>query len=282
MDARTQGGSKTVEAKLNYLTPMTERPFSYRYPPPEGMPQTNISHTPYALSIADGRPQAAEFTVDREGFQLVEEPTAVKNFFDEAEVRSVYYGEVEALLKRVTGAEKVVIFDHTLRSAPRAKESKGVREPVRAVHNDYTELSGPQRVRDLLPPAEAEQRLHARFAEINVWRPISEPVEEAPIAICDARSIASEDLVASDLRYRDRNGEIYQARFSPNHRWYYFPQMLRNEALLLKCYDSEKGGGARFTIHTAFDDPTSPSNPKPRESIEVRALLFFPAADRAR
>lgn len=278
MDAQTQTGTKTVQAKLNYLTPMAERPFSYRYPPPPGMPQTNIRHTPYPLSVTDARARASEFTLDREGFMLVEEPTAVRDFFDDGEVRTAYYPEVEALLKRVTGGNKVVIFDHTVRSAPKAKEGHGVREPVRTVHNDYTALSGPQRVRDLLPPAEAKLLLQSRFAEINVWRPISEPVEEAPIAICDARTIAPEDLIASDLRYRDRNGEIYQARFSPNHRWYYFPRMRRNEALLLKCYDSEVDGRARFTIHTAFDDPASPPNARPRESIEVRALVFFPAA----
>ena len=116
-----------------------------------------------------------------------------------------------------------------------------------------------------------------RFAVINVWRPISGPVQESPIAVCDARSIAQSDWVESDLKYRDRTGEVYSITFNPHHRWFYFPQMQRDEAILLKCYDSKDDGRARFTAHTAFDDPTSPPDAPARESIETRTLVFFEA-----
>ncbi len=125
------------------------------------------------------------------------------------------------------------------------------------VHNDYTAKSGPRRVTDHLPPAEAEERLRHRFAEINVWRPIRGPIESTPLAVCDAGSIDPVDFVASDLIYRDKVGETYRFKFNPNHRWYYFPLLQRNEAILLKCYDSKEDGRARFTAHTAFEDPAA-------------------------
>jgi hypothetical protein len=135
-------------------------------------------------------------------------------------------------------------------------------------------------VRDHLPAAEVEELLKRRFAEINVWRPIRGPVESEPLAICDARSIDPQDVVASDLVYRDKIGETYSFRYNPNHRWSYFPRQEKNEVILLKCYDSKEDGGARFTAHTAFQDPNTAPDAAPRESIEVRALVFWPAEDR--
>jgi len=167
------------------------------------------------------------------------------------------------------------VFDHNVRCGPMAKEGKnGAREPVRFAHNDYTATSGPQRVRDLAGD-EAEALLKNRVVFINVWRPIRGPVEEAPLAVCDAQSMRPADFVPTDLKYQDRTGEVYSVAFSPEHRWLYFPRMERDEALLLKCYDSSVDGRARWTAHTAFDDPTSPPAAAPRESIEARTIAFF-------
>jgi hypothetical protein len=199
----------------------------------------------------------------------------VRDFFDEAELKATYYCEVEELVKRETGASKVLVFDHTVRAGDRAVE-RGYRQPVMSVHNDYTEKSGPQRVRDLLPTAEAEQRLKKRFAEYNVWRNIAaEPIESTPLGFVDAESIAPRDLAVCNLVYSDRVGEIYQGVYNADHQWHYFPAMTRDEAILIKCYDSEKDGRARFSLHSAFNDPTSPTNARPRQSIEVRTLAFF-------
>jgi len=142
------------------------------------------------------------------------------------------------------------------------------------VHNDYTEWSGPQRVRDLLPD-EAEALLKRRFAIVQVWRPIRHPVETHPLAICDARSLSPKDLVISERRYPNRVGQTYAITYNPDHHWYWFPLMRRDEALVFKVYDSLQDGRARWTAHTAFDDPTSPPNARPRESIEIRTLAFF-------
>jgi hypothetical protein len=144
---------------------------------------------------------------------------------------------------------------------------------VMRVHNDYTEASGPQRVRDLMG-AEADALLAHRFAFLNVWRPIRGPLLDQPLALCDAASAAPSDFVRSEQRYEGRTGEIYVMRWSPRHRWLYAPAMQEDEALVFKCYDSARAT-ARFVAHTAFDDPTTPADAPPRESIEMRTIAFF-------
>ena len=156
-----------------------------------------------------------------------------------------------------------------------AQQQLGVREPVRVTHNDYTDKSGPQRVKDVLGPNEAATRLQSRFAFYNVWRPINGPVEAMPLAVCDAGSLSPGDLVPSDLVYSDRVGEIYHVAHNPMQRWSYFPGMTSAEVILFKCYDSKTDGRARFTPHSAFKDPSTAPNAPPRESIEVRTVAFF-------
>jgi len=264
-----------VEAPLNYLDVTAEKPVTYMYKTEPGTPQRTYQNVKHTMVILDGRSINEHLTLDGQGFALVHHPTAVVNFYDEAEVRAVYYPEVERLVKQATGAARVLVFDHNVRCGPMAKEGlNGTREPVRFAHNDYTLKSGPQRVRDLMGD-EAEALLKNRFEFINVWRPIRGPVEEAPLAVCDAQSMRLADFVPTDLKYRDRTGEVYSVAFNPEHRWFYFPRMQRDEALLLKCYDSSVDGRARWTAHTAFDDPTSPPNAAPRESIEARTIVFF-------
>ncbi len=272
--ARVTGVSEYVEAPLTYLADAKVKPVTYNPPPGTGLVRREGNYGSFPTRIANARPIAGDLSLDREGFLLARHDTEVKDFYDEAEVRQTYYPEIERLVARATGAAKVIVFDHTVRTAERAVE-RGYRAPVQMVHNDYTERSGPQRVRDLLPAEEAEQRLRRRFVEINVWRPIRGPVEAWPLALADASSVAPADLVTCDLIYADRTGEIYYGVHSAKHRWYYFPRMQRNEAVLIKCYDSKTDGRARFSLHTAFDDPTTPANAPPRESIEIRTLAFF-------
>ena len=226
------------------------------------------------MPIVDGRTSAEALSLDEQGFELVRHESAVRDFYDADEVKQRYHAEVEQLVKQATGAKRVVVFDTTVRSARVENPGGAVREPARRLHNDYTEKSGPQRVRDLLP-GEADALLKRRFAVVNVWRPIVGPLLDTPLALADARSIAPKDFVATDLKYPDRTGEIYSLTYSPEHRWYYFPRMQRDEAVLIKCYDSAKDGRARFTAHGAFEDPTTPVGTPPRESIEARTLAFF-------
>ena len=273
--------SSIVEASLNYLADITEKPVYYAYEPPANIPRQTGQFALQSVAVRNGRNLAHDLSLDKQGFMLVQHETAVTDFYDREEVERVYYPEIERLLKDTTGAAKVVIFDHQVRNLPLAQRGeKNAREYGKVVHNDYTAKSGPRRVTDHLPSEEADERLKHRFAEINVWRPIRGPIESTPLAVCDAHSIEPEDFVASDLIYRDKVGETYRFKFNPKHRWYYFPRLQRNEAILLKCYDSKEDGRARFTAHTAFEDPSSAPDAAPRESIEVRALVFWPDEDR--
>jgi hypothetical protein len=180
------------------------------------------------------------------------------------------------LLRRATGAAEVHIFDHTLRVEDEAKRrTHGTRLPVTVAHNDYTERSALQRVRDVLSPETAERFLAGRFAIVNVWRSFGVSSERFPLAAADGRTIVPTDHVAVDLVYPDRTGEIYYTAHSSGQRWFYFSRMQPNEAMLFKCFDSARDGRTRYTAHTGFANPHAPAETPPRESIEVRTLLHF-------
>jgi hypothetical protein len=265
-----------VEAELNYLARTTERPRTYTYEPPAGVSRSTAGNAPHRVAIADARPISSSLSLDAQGFGLVRHRSAVKDFYDEAEVKATYYPEAERLLKELTGGDRVHVFDTTVRRrVPGAEDrvSGQPRQPVPRVHVDHTERSGPQRVRDLLPD-DAERLLQGRVQVINLWRPIRGPLLDMPLAVCDAATVRPEQLVASDLIYRDRVGETYSVLYDVGHRWYYVPRMEADEVLLLKCYDSSTDGRARFAPHTAFADPSTPPDAPPRESIELRALVF--------
>jgi len=268
-----------VEAELHYLAPMKDRPRNYTYDPPAGEPWSNAVQETHVVPIYDLRPIEADISLDREGFELIGHVSAVRDFYNDDEVRAVYYPEAERLIAEATGASRVFVFDHTVRRRVTGAEDRAAglpRQPSGRVHVDHTAKSGPQRVRDLLGD-EAEELLKGRVQVINLWRPIRGPLHDAPLTVCDAQSVDPGDLVPSDLVYRDRVGETYAVNYNPNHRWFYVPEMQPDEALLLKCFDSETDGRARFMPHTAFQDPTAPADRLPRESIELRTLVFHPA-----
>jgi hypothetical protein len=268
-----------VEADLHYLGRMAERPRNYTFEPPPGVPRSNAVHETHHVPIYDIRGIASDVSLDREGFELLRHTSAVRDFYNDDEVRSVYYPEAERLIAEATGASRVFVFDHTVRRRVQGADDRAPdqpRQPATRVHVDHTETSGPQRVRDFFGD-EAETLLKGRVQVINLWRPIRGPLRDAPLAVCDARSVEPSDLVPSDLVYRNRVGETYAVTYNPSHRWFYVPDMQPNEALLLKCFDSSTDGRARFAPHTAFDDPTAPADRLPRESIELRTLVFHPA-----
>jgi hypothetical protein len=265
----------TIETTVNYLLDTGETPFTYTGGPGSTEVKSQGTLDPQPVTIHNGRLELDRFALEREGFRFVRHDTKMKDFFDPDEIKRVYYPEMVELIKAESGARRVEVFDHTLRTADdEFREKHKIREVVRRVHNDYTEWSGPQRVREILPD-EAEALLTRRFAIIQVWRPIRHPVETHPLAICDANSVSTDDFVISERRYPNRVGQTYSVKHNPNHHWYWFPRMRRDEALVFKVYDSMQEGTARWTAHTAFDDPTTPANARPRESIEIRTLAFF-------
>ena len=269
-----QSGLAGVQGELSFIIPDGRKPFSHQYDPPPGQPVRSHQYENRKVFIQDGRPIADAFSLDREGFALVSHATKTADLYDEAALKASYYPESEALLKAETGASHVLIFDHTIRTSHNRPRGVGLpREAVLRVHNDYTLKSGPQRVRDLWPE-EAEARLKKRFAIVNVWRPIVGPLQQFPLALGDAASLHEEDILATDLIYPDRVGEIYSIAHNPAQRWFYFPEMSRDEVVLIKTFESDPAR-ARFSAHGAFADPNFPDPKVLRESIEIRALVFF-------
>ncbi|RWA05167.1 hypothetical protein EKO27_g9931 [Xylaria grammica] len=219
----------------------------------------------------------AEFTLDKQGFQIHRHVAQEKDFTDDEHIKAVYYPETEQLLKDVTGASKIFIFDHTIRRPAKDKNdpAAALRGPVQRVHIDQSYSASLSRVPHHLPAEEAVELLKGRVQIINVWRPIK-TVERDPLGVADAHSVGEEELVPVGLIYPNRKGETLSVRHSPAHRWYYKKGLTPQEVLLIKCFDSKTDGRARRIPHTAFADPSSKPDAPPRESIEVRCLVFHP------
>ena len=269
--------SRTVTATMNYSVDNGIPPDYYFYEPDPGTQLNPPGTDPHEVAIHDAWPDVDRLSLDREGFELHEFDPSFVSFDDDQQLRAIFYDQVIAFVKRHTGAKRVVVFDHTIRKRLPAdlKQQTTVQRPaVLLVHSDYTIRSGPQRVHDIVPD-EAEQLLKRRVAFYNVWKPLYRRVEELPLAMVDATTHDPDDMLRMDLKYRERTGEIYVMRYSPKHRWMYFPHMENHHALLLKTYDSETDGRCRFMGHSAFEDPNTPPNAPKRESIEVRTMAFF-------
>jgi hypothetical protein len=210
------------------------------------------------------------------GFVFVEHRTQVRAFTDETERKRVYDPEVQALIKKHSGASDVIVFDHTIRiSDEDMQKAVDARPTVKSVHNDYTEASAPRRLREIVGDEEAERRFKKRWAIVQVWRPILGKVLIDPLGICDGRTIPQQGFIRVERRYKYRTGEVYHIAHNPAHEWFYFPQMERDEALVFKVFDSDATKPSRFTAHSAFDDPATPADAPPRESIETRTFAFF-------
>jgi hypothetical protein len=269
--------SRTVTATLNYSVDNGRPPDYWFYEPDPPVEKNPPGTDPHAMAIEDGWPRVDQFSLDREGFVLRPFPADFVDFDDDDAVKARFYPQIIEHVKRHTGAKRVEVFDHTIRKRLPAdlKAQTTVQRPaVLLVHSDYTVASGPQRVRDIVPD-DADDLLTRRVAFYNVWKPLYARVEELPLAMCDASTHAEGDMLRMELKYRERTGEIYVMRHAPSHRWFYFPRMLPDQALLLKTYDSETDGRCRFMGHTAFEDPTTPPDAPKRESIEVRTMAFF-------
>jgi hypothetical protein len=275
-----------VTARLPYLAPSDEPLRTYAFDPPDGGPRFNGRLVDHTCTIRDARRRPEPCVLDREGFTLCKHPSTLEDFWDEEALRRVHYEEARALVLQHTGARQVLVFDHTLRrradDRPPLDGMGGsftpVRTPVGRVHADYTPRSGPERLRACLGDAAAREALQRRYWIVGLWRPLNtKPLLDAPLAILDARSIAADDLVRNELIYRERRGETYALRHNPEHRWYYYPRQTRDEVILFKHFDSDAvvGPSTGAAGHTAFEDPTTPGDAQPRQSVELRALALF-------
>lgn len=264
-----------IDAPIGYMVDTGQMPVFY---------QSNVAgeRTNYegerekrTMAVRDARALPNTFNLDVEGFAFVDHSTKVKDFYDDAEVAAVYNPEVESLIAAHSGASRVFVFDHTRRSTSQdLREKHNARDPAGVAHTDYTDWSARQRIKDLLPD-EADRLLAKRFAIVNVWRSVAGVIEQWPLALCHARSVDDNHLHTVERRAYNRVGQTRHASYDGGNEWYYFPHMNRNEAVLIKNYDTAVDGRARYALHTAFDDPTSPADAAPRESLETRALVFF-------
>ena len=266
----------TFHATLRFLAPSEKAPV---YRASQGGADARLEldgeFEDRVVEIENGRLADSTPALDREAFALIDHTSGVSDFYDDRRIDTIYSEEVEQLVRQATGAARTHAFDHTRRAASRdARGQFGTREPSTVVHNDYTDRSGPQRVRDIMGD-EAEDLLTRHFAIVNVWRPIRHPAETSMLAICDAASTTPDQLLDVPRIARDRIGELMLAYWGKEQRWVTFPAMTPDEALLLKTFDTETDGRARFAIHTAFDNPSPPPGALPRESIESRVFAFF-------
>jgi len=267
----------SVIAQLLYLGGRGDVPFTYVGRPPPGLPADSCEFVGHSVIVHDARDISGFLDLDRNGFELWHAPSSVGDFLDEEEVRARYLPELVELVLQATGGEEAYPFDHLLRRREfgRPPMTLGARTgtfagPAGRVHVDYTEASGAGRFAKVLPG-----RTPGRFAIVNVWRSIgAAPVLDTPLALCDARSVRPDDLVATELRYPDRTGEISFVLHRPEHLWSHVSEMRRDEVLLFKQYDS-RPEVARFVPHAAFDHPAMPPDAPPRQSIEARVLVTF-------
>jgi hypothetical protein len=269
------GDPRTVEASLQFTKRDGEKPYIYIGDPPDGVPAARGEYEDHRVTIEDARPFAGRLSVDVEGCALVRSPSVVTDFFDEAQVLPRARPEAAELVQAVTGASRVEVFDHTIRRrSSHADYAPGVpRQPASWAHVDQTVASGRKRIREIMGD-KADVLLRGRAAIINVWRPIGFPARDWPLALGDARSVPLADLIAIDRIFPDRRGETYGLAYNPGHRWLYVPDVQPDEAILIKCWDSD-ANVARFTPHSAFEDPTTPAGTPPRQSIEIRTMAFF-------
>ncbi|KAH6880440.1 methyltransferase [Thelonectria olida] len=272
---------------------------------------TSFSRKGVERNVANIRESQSNFGIDSSGFAVYRAPASVDTNLllqDDAVVRGAYYDSVETILRaQLPGVRKVVIFDHTIR----VHKPDAARQPVQQVHVDQTPKAAEVRVRrHVSDPDEAEKLLAGRYQLVNVWRPIGHAASDFPLAVVDWRTTDPEDLIAVDLLYpkRDANydgddrgkeirpdpnaamstegyevkGETYSVAPNEKHQFYYCKDMQPDEVMFIKCYDSRsegqpggKKGVAALTPHTAFIDPGSAKGAKPRQSIEVRCLIFY-------
>lgn len=261
-----------VSADMNFVPAGTRAP-AFDRTDDNGETVRNYEPDTRSVKIVSGRIDEDAYHLDRHGFRFVMEPSVLSGMGapNDTEIERDYYPEVTDILRGATGARDVVIFDHTIRRAG----DPTARQPVRNVHNDYTEASAPMRVAQLLGEEEAARRFASgRVSQVNLWRPLRGTVEALPLAMVDASTIRPTDLRRTALIYPDRQGEIYGLSYNRAHRWTYFPRMTPDEAILIKGYDSATDGRARFTPHSGFIDPSTRADAPARESIEVRAFLF--------
>lgn len=267
-------------ADFSYLDYPEEGAVTYMYQPKDGNSQGNCRYISKKTWVNNARINAEQRHWETAGFGLWESESKLKDYWDEESVRRHYYPAMAALACDVSGASKAYIFDHMLRRREQGRpqlsfgRQSDVAGAAGRIHNDYSEASGRSKLAMVIADNEQLAAIR-RYSIVNIWRPLLGPVQDTPLALCDAQTVSTLDLVSCEVRRPDRKGEIYLMRHADSQRWYYYPEMTADEVLLFKQYDSKLNGVARMTPHTAFDLPHIPADAPLRESIELRCLLVY-------
>ncbi len=273
-----------VEVPMMYLIDTGRAPVFHQTDTPADEQIMEGERKKKLIKIQNARLMNNNFSLHVEGFSLAEKATSVNDFYDDSQLSTLYTPELEDLLVKVTGGSEAVVYDHTRRSTLIAhREKHNARNPVALPHSDYTDSSARQRMRDVFGDG-AEEKLKKRFSIVNAWRSIAGTIEQWPLAVCDARTIDDKFMHMVERRapHREepsfeyaRPSETQHASYDPNHRWYYFAKMKSEEVLFFKNYDTDLDGTARYALHSAFEDPSSPIDASARQSIESRAFIFY-------
>jgi hypothetical protein len=269
-DAHAHDDSSIV-ARMDFCIP-GEKVIFY----PSERDKSQWPYRPHEVRIADARRVAGQLSLEKNGFMLLERPSAVKDFWNPDEVERVYLPEVIELLTELTGADRVITFGTMVRTD--AKTARQGNLPAFGAHVDYGDRTVRQFAIDVLGQDEAQRWLRGRYMLINVWRPIT-VVQRSPFAVCDASTVEAGDLNDSEVRggLGDPNRPTlygYSVSFNPKQRWYYAPQMRPEEVLVFKLFDSD-ASAVQWGAHSAFEPPYTAPDAPPRESIEVRTISFF-------
>ncbi|EJF63737.1 hypothetical protein BD309DRAFT_182545 [Dichomitus squalens] len=272
----------TVTATLHYFAPPLDGSKPYHFinaDPITGKRAKNWETVTQEREIENIRGKEHTVSLDTTGFQFYRRAVPHTTFENDEVIEKEYYPQSIELAKELTGASRVVVFDHTIRRRrpDEIADTPQKRQPVPLVHIDQTAESAVARVHRHLPAEDVPKLLANRFQIINLWRPIHHAAWDWPLALCDYRTVdRSNDLVPTTLKYPDRDGETFSVKFNPANKWRYLRGMEPDEIVLIKCYDSQDDGKtAIFTPHTAFEDPTTPKDAPLRESIELRLLVFY-------
>ncbi|GGX95577.1 hypothetical protein GJV26_02430 [Massilia dura] len=261
-----------VQAELRFTVPQDDAPIVYLV----DYASTTIKLESRQVTIRNARALENEIELEQNGFALVEFTTGLQDVRDKHAVDTVFRQEAESLLQKITGAKRVVMFASLARDMRFAATNENLGAATN-VHVDHDQATYEYSIRQVLPPDEANELLQRRWAAYNIWKPLR-TVESMPLAVCDARTIRKEDLIPTavgtspdePLLPRTGLGVLYRS----DQNWYYYPLMTADEALILKMWDTDQSR-PQWAAHSAFDDPTSPTDAQPRVSLDARFVVFF-------
>jgi len=275
---QTLAGLPAITATMNYLGDTAQPPYMYYVPPPEGQPFTNVVDEAREVQIADVKCATDRFSLDDDGFEFVSHGHEFTEFFDDARVRAEYFPVVEQFFRDLLGVERIAVYDYSVRRPDHGEaRPDGIpvagyfRRPIRRAHGDFALVSGEKFGRERAPILGGDPAVD-RYRSFNLWRPIRGPLTDAPLGICHPASVVEADLVPMQQFLGDRINHISALRYNPDHRWLYQRGMERHEGIVFSSYDSTLPCARGVVTHGAFDDPTTPADGIPRESIEIRVI----------